>query len=239
MKAASAFLSEINQAEAAAATLHSTTRGALRLNISPTLANHVGTLIGEYVLEHPQTSFELITADRMGEFVEDGFDLAIRADTPPDSNLISRRLGSASWSLCASSPYPARRGEPFQPADLAAHNCLIYASATANGLSPPARERMGSMYPAACAATTSRCADCSTLGPGRDAVARNLGCGRSRRLSSRSLASRLFCATSTGLFRLSLPSGDVGEGPQLRRFRHRTVRRPQTDDLGRTRDPVR
>jgi DNA-binding transcriptional LysR family regulator len=59
--------------------------------------------------------------------VEDGFDLAIRADGLPDSSLISRRLGSASWSACASPGYLARRGEPLRPADLAAHNCLIYA----------------------------------------------------------------------------------------------------------------
>jgi DNA-binding transcriptional LysR family regulator len=45
-----------------------------------------------------------------------------------DSALGARYLGSNPWLTAASPDYLARRGRPATPADLAAHDCLVYSS---------------------------------------------------------------------------------------------------------------
>jgi DNA-binding transcriptional LysR family regulator len=120
------ILEAIQEAESVANAFHATPQGTLRLNASPTLADHVGTLVGSYVATHPGTIFDLTITERMGGLVDEGFDLAIRDDTIPNSSLIGRRLGSAGWCACGSPGYIAAHGSPSQPADLAGHDCLIY-----------------------------------------------------------------------------------------------------------------
>jgi DNA-binding transcriptional LysR family regulator len=121
------ILMDIKEAETLAANLHATARGTIRLNSSPTLTSCLTALIVEFVSQHPGVSFELIATDEMGSLVEHGFDLAIRAGVLPDSNLITRRLGSASWMACAAPDYLARFGYPTTPAELTRHNCLTCA----------------------------------------------------------------------------------------------------------------
>jgi hypothetical protein len=79
--------------------------------------------------------FHLNSLPRMkwAVWVEHGFDLAIRAGVPPDSNLITRRLGSASWTACAAPDYLARFGYPATATELTQHNCLTYAPLLSDG----------------------------------------------------------------------------------------------------------
>jgi DNA-binding transcriptional LysR family regulator len=63
--------------------------------------------------------------DRMGDLVDQGFDLALRAEPLPDSSLVARRIGLGRSVLCASPAYLAEHGVPGRPADLDRHNCLL------------------------------------------------------------------------------------------------------------------
>ena len=121
----SRILAELDEAEGLASAQQTTPRGVLRLNTSVSLARLVTPLISEYVGLYPEVSFELVMSDRMVDMVEEGFDLALRSGSLPDSTLRRRRLGVGRMVLCASPAYVARHGRPERPADLAAHNCLI------------------------------------------------------------------------------------------------------------------
>jgi DNA-binding transcriptional LysR family regulator len=61
------------------------------------------------------------------DVVGEGFDLAVRIGALTDSSLRARRLGSTRQVVCASPAYLERRGRPSTPADLADHECLLYA----------------------------------------------------------------------------------------------------------------
>jgi DNA-binding transcriptional LysR family regulator len=48
-----------------------------------------------YLRDYPEVSVDLRRGDQMIDLLEEGFDLAIRANVPPDSSLMVRRL--ADW----------------------------------------------------------------------------------------------------------------------------------------------
>jgi DNA-binding transcriptional LysR family regulator len=54
-------------------------------------------------------------------------DLAIMPVSPPDSTLIRRTLAKWHLVLCCAPAYLERHSAPRCPADLAGHNCLLYA----------------------------------------------------------------------------------------------------------------
>lgn len=120
------ILTDIREADDIANVFHATSRGTIRLQISPTLSKDVSALVARYSADHPETSFDLLTANRLGDLIEERIDLAIRDDAIPDSSLIVRRLACAGWTACASPGHIAKHGSPAHPADLAGHNCLVY-----------------------------------------------------------------------------------------------------------------
>jgi DNA-binding transcriptional LysR family regulator len=120
------ILEDIREADAVASAVHATLRGTIRINISPTLAKEVSTLVARYAALHPEPSFDLTTTSQMGDIVGGRIDLAIRDDSVAQPSLIVRRLACTEWTACASPGHVARNGLPIHPAELAQHNCLIY-----------------------------------------------------------------------------------------------------------------
>jgi DNA-binding transcriptional LysR family regulator len=121
------ILEDIRDADAIASEFHSTSRGTVRIQTSPTLSVDVMGLISRYRAIHPETSFDVTTAAQMGDLLGDGIDLAFRDDPVPESSLIVRCLACAEWTPCAALDYVARYGLPARPAELKDHNCLVYA----------------------------------------------------------------------------------------------------------------
>ena len=72
-------------------------------------------------------------SDRRMDLIEEGLDLAIRIGTLAESGLIVRRLDSDSLVVCGSPDYLREHGIPLHPADLAAHNCLLYTYSASGG----------------------------------------------------------------------------------------------------------
>jgi DNA-binding transcriptional LysR family regulator len=60
------------------------------------------------------------------DFTAEGFDLAIRGRTPPDSGLVARRLMDAPLVAVAAPSYLARTGTPQTLEDLAQHECIQF-----------------------------------------------------------------------------------------------------------------
>ena len=75
---------------------------------------------------YPQIELELSIANRVVDFVEEGYDLAIRLGIPPDSRLIAHKLEEASVGIFGAPTYLAQRGIPQTLEDLEAHDCIQF-----------------------------------------------------------------------------------------------------------------
>jgi DNA-binding transcriptional LysR family regulator len=69
---------------------------------------------------------------RLNEFSEKGYDLAICISSIRESALISRRIASLEWILCATPEYVRRYGRPQSPQDLKNHSCLAHLNLELN-----------------------------------------------------------------------------------------------------------
>jgi DNA-binding transcriptional LysR family regulator len=120
------ILAQIEAADGSVAALTSAPRGTLRINAATILTRNMAPVISAYAAAYPDVTIEFSTTDRMVDLVEEGIDVAIRFNQPPDSSLIVRRLGQFSVILCASPAYLEAYGVPREPADLSGHRCLAY-----------------------------------------------------------------------------------------------------------------
>jgi DNA-binding transcriptional LysR family regulator len=125
------IVAELAEAEDVARSLHGTLRGKLRV-AAPTCfgVRHLSLAIAEFLSSHPQLEIELDLDDRHVDLVGEGYDVAVRIGSLPDSSLIARTLAPCRHVVCASPVYLAARGEPRSPADLVkqAHDCLVYSN---------------------------------------------------------------------------------------------------------------
>jgi len=120
-------LADVEDADQIAQALQSTPRGTLRLNTSIAIPPLLAPVIAEFVALYPDVSINLTMTDRMIDLVEEGFDLAVRNMSVPDSSLVVRRVATYRFVVAGAPSYLAARGTPKQPADLAHHNCLVYS----------------------------------------------------------------------------------------------------------------
>ncbi|MFT8478461.1 LysR substrate-binding domain-containing protein [Gluconobacter oxydans] len=112
--------------------LHSSqTRGHVKVN----LPSRIGRLIvapalPEFLDRYPGLDIELGMTDRSINLAEDGTDCVLRVGPLQDSSLIGRKLGLLPVFNVASPSYLAQHGTPQTPADLSAHQAVLYASPT-------------------------------------------------------------------------------------------------------------
>jgi DNA-binding transcriptional LysR family regulator len=121
------ILADLEEADRAAGALQAAPRGRLRVHCHPTLARFIAPVVTAYLRDYPEVSVDLRRGDQMIDLLEEGFDLAIRPNVPPDSSLMVRRLADWRFVLCCSPSYLETHPEPASPADLSAHNCIRYA----------------------------------------------------------------------------------------------------------------
>jgi len=121
------ILAQIETADTSVSDLQAAPRGTLHLNAANVLSHSVAPLISAFTAAYPAITVDLTTTDRMVDLVEDGVDVAIRFNQPPDSSLIVRRLGQLRIILCAAPDYLEKNGTPAEPSDLSRHNCLAYS----------------------------------------------------------------------------------------------------------------
>lgn len=107
--------------------------GVLRASLPVDFANiYLAPLIVEFACQYPGISFDFHLTPRLVDLVSEPFDVAIRMGTPPNSNLIARRLADLANYLYASPRYLENFGEPLHPADLAQYECIRFKTAKAN-----------------------------------------------------------------------------------------------------------
>jgi DNA-binding transcriptional LysR family regulator len=123
------LVEEARMAEEAVARLNEAPRGVLRITAPASFgSNQVAMAIPAFLQRYPEVRIEMVLNDRIVDLAEEGFDLAIRLTNEPQPNLVARRLTTATKMVCASPEYWRLHGKPRTPAELAQHNCLLYAS---------------------------------------------------------------------------------------------------------------
>lgn len=120
-------LAQIEEAERALTGRQAEPRGLLRISVPTTYGHHrVLPLLGRFRERFPAVELEIGIANRNVDFVEEGYDLSVRLDPPPDSRLVARKLEDATVGVFASPGYLARRGVPARLDDLARHDCIAF-----------------------------------------------------------------------------------------------------------------
>jgi DNA-binding transcriptional LysR family regulator len=124
------ILADVEEAEISAQAERTAPSG--RLVVSAPLGFgriHVSPVMSTYLKRYPEVSGELRLSDRMVNLVEDGVDLAVRIGHLADSSLVARSVGDMRRIVVASGDYLKRRGEPNNPADIAAHDTIQFGAA--------------------------------------------------------------------------------------------------------------
>ncbi len=124
------IVSEAEEANLAVTRMQESPRGRLRITAPTEFGNlYLGKVVSEYLQTYPRVNIEVELTNRVVDLIEEGFDLAIRGGTLPDSSLIARKLASEAIFICASPAYLAEHGRPQRPEELIRHP-LIHSSAT-------------------------------------------------------------------------------------------------------------
>lgn len=122
------ILSELEEAETAAAGARAAPRGHLALT-APLLFGQrfVAPILRAYLDDHPAMTASALFVDRNVSLLDEGLDLALRIGELPDSSLAARRVGAVRRVVVAAPAYLARHGRPQRPGEVVGHR-LIYAS---------------------------------------------------------------------------------------------------------------
>ena len=113
--------------------LTGTPRGTLRVTAPVALGRqHISPSLGAFLSRYPEIRLELELTDRLVNLSHEGFDLAIRHARHIPDNYVAWELARTESVLVASSAYLDRCGRPRHPAELAAHDFLLYTGSPRN-----------------------------------------------------------------------------------------------------------
>ena len=93
---------------------------------------HIADAVIAFAKVQPRLRVSLLLENtwfRQDDFIQRGLDIALRFAPIRKSTMIAEPIAEFSWVVCAAPDYIALRGRPQQPADLAAHACLIHSNA--------------------------------------------------------------------------------------------------------------
>jgi DNA-binding transcriptional LysR family regulator len=121
-------LAELDAAEAAFDTGRREPSGRLRVSVPVLFGRHcVAPVLLRLARRYTGLAVEVSFSDRVVDLIEEGFDLAVRIGTLPDSgSLVARRLGSQRMAICAAPSYLAEHGHPRNVEDLNGHTGILY-----------------------------------------------------------------------------------------------------------------
>ncbi len=120
-------LDQIADAEQALTGQQSVPKGLLRVSVGTVYGHHrLVPLLPGFSAAFPGVELEVNVSNRNIDFVEDGYDLAIRLGEPRDSRLVARKLEDASVGVFASPQYLKRRGRPRTLEELRQHELIQF-----------------------------------------------------------------------------------------------------------------
>ena len=122
-------LAELDAAEAELESGKHEPIGLLRISMPVMFGRYcIAPGLMELSKTHPKLNLELSFNDRYTDLVNEGFDLAVRLGSLPDSSTLAARLiGVQGMSICASPAYIAQHGRAKNIAELYQHSAIVYS----------------------------------------------------------------------------------------------------------------
>lgn len=127
------IFAEIEAAETEMAQCNGMPVGRLRVSM-PLTGMLLTPAVSAFAAAYPDIELDIDFSDRLVDIVEEGFDVVLRTGAAADSALMTRVLGTYSYTIVASPDYLARAGTPAEPEDLLAHACLHHRWSTTGKL---------------------------------------------------------------------------------------------------------
>jgi DNA-binding transcriptional LysR family regulator len=120
-------LEQIRDAERALSGQQTLPSGVLRIS-APTTYGHyrLMPLLPKFAALYPDIQLDVSLSNKNIDFVDEGFDLAIRLGALGDSGLVARKLEDATLGVFASPAYLRAKGAPATLADLQQHACIAF-----------------------------------------------------------------------------------------------------------------
>ena len=123
------ILDDLSESEAGIKQGQIEPTGTLRITTPVMFGRYfIAPILQEFLQLYPEVSIELIMDDSHIDIIKEGIDLAIRAGTMSDSNLIATKLGTCPpQAMVASTEYLHKFGEPNNLGELKNHQCLLHS----------------------------------------------------------------------------------------------------------------
>lgn len=121
-------LGQLADAEREVSGQQSLPSGKVRISV-PTPVGHfrILPLLSRFRELHPAIDIEINISNRNIDFAAEGFDLAIRGRTQPDSGLVIRKLLETELVVVAAPQYLQKNGVPTTLESLRHHECIQFA----------------------------------------------------------------------------------------------------------------
>ncbi|MGY3450078.1 LysR family transcriptional regulator [Bradyrhizobium sp. USDA 4353] len=117
------ILADLAQADDLASAQHTSPRGTLRVHSATHIIPFVAPVAAQFLSTYPDVKVELMMGETNVDLIEEGFDIAVRMTTLPDSSLIVRNLATWRHVLCCSPAYLEKHGALSSLAELGSRNC--------------------------------------------------------------------------------------------------------------------
>ena len=120
-------LSALADAEQQLSKRQKTPTGKVRVSAPTTYGHHrLLPTLANFRREFPGVEVELNLSNRNIDFVQEGYDLAIRMGVIQDKTLISRRLGDFTLGIFASPEYLKAHPAPASLEEVEQHQCVVF-----------------------------------------------------------------------------------------------------------------
>lgn len=121
-------LSDAGAADEMVTAMQSSPRGELKISMPVSFGQRfMAGAISEFLAQHPDVSIDTRLNDSFVDLIADGYDLAVRIGTLPDSSLRARKVASTRPMIVASPEYLKAYGRPKKLDDLSGHMLLYYS----------------------------------------------------------------------------------------------------------------
>ena len=122
-------LNDAGEADSLVTSMQSAPSGPLRVSVATDFGvNHMSPIIGDFLSEYPDITFNMVLNNRFVELISEGFDMAIRVGEMEDSSLRSRKIAVTRKRMIASPEYFEKYGRPEKIDDLNDHMLLHYSN---------------------------------------------------------------------------------------------------------------
>jgi len=129
-----AILDDLQDAESMLSHAAGTPSGRLRVSLPTIGYRFLLPALPAFRRLYPEVELDIDFSDRLVDVIDEGFDIVIRSGDLPDAKLMSRRIGSFRFLLCAAPAYLERRGSPDTVASLEHHDCVRFRFPTTGKL---------------------------------------------------------------------------------------------------------